>query len=94
MWCGQGHLLRDLTGGAGARGWHRRRAGWAGGILGESWCLTCGSGECWLVLRLCLLSGSAAPTAPDLVPPSLAARLDVHVFTTSPVQLPAVPSYP
>lgn len=20
MWCGQGHLLRDLTGGAGARG--------------------------------------------------------------------------
>ena len=30
MWCGQGHLLRDLTGGAGARGLHRQRAGCAG----------------------------------------------------------------
>ena len=35
MWCGQGHLLRDLTGGAGARGWHRRRAGGRGHPGGE-----------------------------------------------------------
>ena len=25
MWCGQGHLLRDLTGGAGAKELHRHR---------------------------------------------------------------------
>lgn len=36
MWCGQGHLLRDLTGGAGARGPHRHKGRQAGvGILGQ-----------------------------------------------------------
>lgn len=64
------------------------------GHTGVELCLACGSGESWPALRLCFHSGSAAPTAPDLVPPSLAARLDVPVFTTSPAQLPAVPSYP
>lgn len=39
-------------------------------------------------------SHSAAPTAPGSVPPSLAARPVVHGFTTSPVQLPVVPSCP
>lgn len=59
MWCGQGHLLRDLTGGAGpgdcvgpgqgGQGWwaSESQGGMrrAGGILGQSQCLTCCSGE-------------------------------------------------
>lgn len=95
MWCGQGHLLRDLTGGAGARGLPRRWAGRAGGLSEEdSGGARAVSAEGWLALRLCLHPGSAAPTAPGSVPPSLAARLDVHGFTTSPVQLPVVPSCP
>lgn len=47
------------------------------GILGVELCLACGLGESWPALRLCFHSGSVAPTAPDLVPPSLAVALDV-----------------
>lgn len=36
MWCGQGHLLRDLTGGAGASGSCRQRQGGQGWWASEN----------------------------------------------------------